>query len=131
MHSNDIHGDFQEEVVKGAHCKMAGGLSRLSGYINKVRREEKNVIYLIAGNMVQGAMIDTEFKGVSTMELMNYLSPEVATIGNHELDYYYQKHGINDRHQAGSFDGARRRQGGNDGDGRRRRRVLAQPSKSE
>ncbi len=87
LHSNDIHGDFQEEVVKGAPGQMVGGLSRLSGYINKVRREEKNVIYLIAGDMVQGSMIDTEFKGVSTMELMNYLSPDVATIGNHELDY--------------------------------------------
>jgi 2',3'-cyclic-nucleotide 2'-phosphodiesterase (5'-nucleotidase family) len=87
LHSNDIHGDFQEEVVKGAPGQMVGGLSRLSGYINKVRREEKNVLYLIAGDMVQGSMIDTEFKGVSTMELMNYLSPDVATIGNHELDY--------------------------------------------
>lgn len=87
LHSNDIHGDFQEEVVKGAPGQMVGGLSRLSGYINKVRREEKNVIYLIAGDMVQGSMIDSEFKGVSTMELMNYLSPDAATIGNHELDY--------------------------------------------
>jgi 5'-nucleotidase len=87
LHSNDIHGDFQEEVVKGASGQMVGGLSRPSGYINKVRREEKNVLYLIAGDMVQGSMIDSEFKGVSTMELMNYLSPDVATIGNHELDY--------------------------------------------
>ncbi|MGB0930846.1 MAG: bifunctional metallophosphatase/5'-nucleotidase [Chitinophagales bacterium] len=87
LHSNDIHGDFQEEVVDGKPGKMIGGLARLSGYINKVRKEEKNVLYLIAGDMVCGSMIDTEFKGASTMELMNYLSPDAATIGNHELDY--------------------------------------------
>ena len=87
LHSNDIHGDFQEEVVDGKPGEMIGGLSRLSGYINKVRKEEKNVLYLIAGDMVCGSMIDTEFKGASTMELMNYLAPDAATIGNHELDY--------------------------------------------
>ena len=32
-------------------------------------------------------MIDTEFKGLSTMEIMNYLAPNVVTLGNHELDY--------------------------------------------
>jgi 5'-nucleotidase/UDP-sugar diphosphatase len=87
LHSNDMHGDFQAEVKNGKPGKMVGGLSLLSGYINKVREEEKNVIYLIAGDMVCGSMIDTEYKGASTMELMNYLSPDAATIGNHELDY--------------------------------------------
>jgi 5'-nucleotidase / UDP-sugar diphosphatase len=66
---------------------LIGGISLLSGYINKVRKEEKNVLYLIAGDMVQGSLIDTEYKGVSTMEIMNYLSPDVVTLGNHELDY--------------------------------------------
>lgn len=87
LHSNDIHGDFQTEVIQGEGGKMLGGLARLSGYINQVRQQEKNVLYFIAGDMVQGSMIDTEFKGVSTMELMNYLAPDVATIGNHELNY--------------------------------------------
>ncbi|MBE9234225.1 bifunctional metallophosphatase/5'-nucleotidase, partial [Cuspidothrix issatschenkoi LEGE 03284] len=31
--------------------------------------------------------IDTENKGLSTMEIMNYLAPNVVTLGNHELDY--------------------------------------------
>jgi 5'-nucleotidase len=73
--------------ASGAKGNLIGGLSLLSGYINRVRREEKNVLYVIAGDMVQGSMIDSEFKGVSTMEIMNYLSPDVVTLGNHELDY--------------------------------------------
>ncbi|MEZ0371427.1 MAG: bifunctional UDP-sugar hydrolase/5'-nucleotidase, partial [Candidatus Sericytochromatia bacterium] len=67
--------------------QLVGGLSLLSGYINKVRAQEKNVIYAIAGDMLQGSMIDTEFKGLSTFEIMNYLAPDVVTLGNHELDY--------------------------------------------
>lgn len=86
LHSNDMHGDFLAEA-QGAEGKLIGGLSLLSGYISRVRREEKNVIYVIAGDMVQGSMIDSEYKGISTMELMNYLSPDVVTLGNHELDY--------------------------------------------
>ena len=29
----------------------------------------------------------SEFKGVSTIEIMNLLAPDVVTIGNHEVDY--------------------------------------------
>lgn len=86
LHSNDMHGDFLAEM-RGSEGHLIGGLSLLSGYINKVRKEEENVLFAIAGDMVQGSMIDTEYKGVSTMEIMNYLSPDVATLGNHELDY--------------------------------------------
>lgn len=86
LHSNDMHGDFLAEV-EGSGGTLIGGLALLSGYLNKVRDEEENVLYVIAGDMVQGSMIDSEFRGISTMEIMNYLSPDVVTLGNHELDY--------------------------------------------
>lgn len=86
LHSNDMHGDFLAEAKSG-ESNLIGGLSLLSGYINKVRQEEKNVLYTISGDMLQGSMIDTEFKGLSTIEIMNYLAPNVVTLGNHELDY--------------------------------------------
>jgi len=37
--------------------------------------------------MVQGSLIDAEYKGISTMEIMNYLAPDVVALGNHEFDY--------------------------------------------
>ena len=86
LHSNDMHGDFLAEVKQG-EGNLIGGLSLLSGYINKVRKEEENVLYVISGDMLQGSIIDTEFKGISTIEIMNYLAPDVATLGNHEFDY--------------------------------------------
>lgn len=84
LHSNDMHGDFLAEQVDE---NLIGGVSRLSGYIGKVRAEEENVLYCVAGDMFRGSVIDSEFRGVSTIEIMNMLSPDVVTLGNHEVDY--------------------------------------------
>ena len=84
LHSNDLHGDFLAEEVD---AQLIGGVSMLSGYVGKVRREEKNAIYCIAGEMFRGPVIDSEFRGISTIEIMNMLAPDVVTIGNHEIDY--------------------------------------------
>jgi 5'-nucleotidase len=86
LHSNDMHGDFLAEQAAGGG-KLVGGLPLLSGYINKVRAEERNVLYVISGDMVQGSIIDSDFKGTSTMQIMNYLAPDVVALGNHEVDY--------------------------------------------
>ena len=51
LHSNDMHGDFTAEKLDE---KLTGGVSMLSGYVDKVRREEKNTLYCIAGDMFRG-----------------------------------------------------------------------------
>jgi 5'-nucleotidase / UDP-sugar diphosphatase len=84
LHSNDMHGDF---LSKDKDAALVGGVSMLSGYVSKVRSEEDSVLYCIAGDMLQGSLIDSEFKGISTMEIMNYIAPDIACIGNHEVDY--------------------------------------------
>ena len=84
LHSNDLHGDFLAEEIDS---QLIGGVSMLSGYVNRVRGEEKNTLYCIAGDMFRGSVIDSEFRGISTIEIMNMLSPDVVTIGNHEIDY--------------------------------------------
>ena len=84
LHSNDMHGDFLAENKNGTD---EGGVALLSGYIKKVREEEENTIYAIAGDMFRGSVIDSEYKGFSTIELMNFLAPDIVTLGNHEVDY--------------------------------------------
>lgn len=37
--------------------------------------------------MFRGSVIDSEYKGLSTIEIMNALAPDIVTIGNHEVDY--------------------------------------------
>lgn len=84
LHSNDMHGDF---MAKEVDDRLIGGVSMLSGYVGKVRREERNVVYSISGDMFRGSLIDSEYKGLSTVEIMNILAPDVVTLGNHEVDY--------------------------------------------
>ena len=84
LHSNDMHGDFMVEKIDE---KLVGGVSLLSGYVSKVRQEEQSVLYAVAGDMFRGSVIDTEYKGISTINIMNALAPDIATIGNHEIDY--------------------------------------------
>lgn len=83
-HSNDLHGDFLAKEVD--EC-LLGGVSMLSGYLNRLRKEEEHVVYAVSGDMFKGSLIDSHFKGLSTIEIMNLLSPDVVTIGNHEVDY--------------------------------------------
>ena len=84
LHSNDLHGDFLPKMTGDGEV---GGLVRLSGYVNKVRSEEANTVYLMAGDMFRGSIIDSEYMGLSTIDLINVLNPDAATIGNHEVDY--------------------------------------------
>jgi 5'-nucleotidase/UDP-sugar diphosphatase len=91
LHSNDMHGDFLAEPDPVTAGIDVGGLALLSGYLRKVREEEDHVLYMIAGDMVQGSIIDLAYRGVSTVEIMNFLSPDVVTLGNHEFDYGLQQ----------------------------------------
>ena len=84
LHSNDLHGDFLPAVKDG---RTVGGLPLLSGYLNRVRKEEKNVLYVIAGDMFRGSIIDQEYLGLSTIDLVNLMRPDVTALGNHEVDY--------------------------------------------
>jgi len=84
LHSNDLHGDFSAEKIDD---KLVGGVSCLAGYVNQTRELEDNCIYCIAGDMFRGSVIDSEYLGLSTIEIMNMLAPDVVTIGNHETDY--------------------------------------------
>ena len=59
LHSNDMHGDFLAEQIDE---KLVGGVSLLSGYVNMVRNQEKNVLYAIAGDMFRGSVIDSEYR---------------------------------------------------------------------
>lgn len=86
LHSNDIHADFQGSKQDE---KLVGGISRLSGYLKKVREEfpPEKFMYLISGDMFRGSLIDSEFVGLPTVGVINALKPDAVCIGNHEIDY--------------------------------------------
>ena len=62
-------------------------MAQLSGYVRQERAANLATIYAIADDMLRGSVMDSEFKGVSTIEIMNAVGPDIATLGNHEVDY--------------------------------------------
>ena len=84
LHSNDLHGDFIPKTVDGVET---GGIARLSGYVKNARQQADNVVYAMAGDLFRGSIIDSEYLGLSTIDLVNVLDPDIATVGNHEVDY--------------------------------------------
>jgi len=79
LHSNDIHADFF------ADTKSEAGILELEATVNSFRDE--NTLYLISGDVLNGSIIDQEYKGISTFELLNMLKPDLMCLGNHEFDY--------------------------------------------
>lgn len=78
LRSNDMRGDFLAEEQAGGG-PLHGGLALLSAYVNKVRAEEENVFYLIAGDMVQGSLIDSDYRGISTIDIITTRSTASST----------------------------------------------------
>lgn len=62
-----MHGDFLAVDKSG---KLTGGVSMLSGYIQKARSQEENVLYAISSDMFRGSIIDLLqlWKTIKTMD---------------------------------------------------------------
>ncbi len=85
LHANDIHGQLQFSV--NSNIEIIGGISLMSGYLCKVRQEEKAVMFSISGDVLQEDICGSDYKGTNTVSLINYLKPDAISLGNHELDY--------------------------------------------
>lgn len=85
LHSNDIHGKFTGKTDENGLVK--GSLAQLSGYITKAKSENPRTVYCNAGDAFQGSLIDSDFQGLSTIEILNLIDIGALSLGNHELDY--------------------------------------------
>lgn len=84
LHTNDVHSQM-EAFVSGRNAGRAGMLAR-SSYIEQMRREYPDLIYLDAGDYNQGTPYFNLFGGLMEVELMNALQLDVTVLGNHEFD---------------------------------------------
>lgn len=85
LHSNDIHGKFEGE--KDENGNICHSLALVSGYVNRAKKENPDTVYVIAGDVFQGSLIDSEYQGLSTMDILNLIDIDLMSLGNHELDY--------------------------------------------
>ena len=85
LHANDFHGQISFKIDKD--YTLVGGISLLSGYIKKVRREEPAVFCAICGDILQDNIQNACSKGVNTVRLLNLIMSDALSLGNHEMEY--------------------------------------------
>ena len=85
LHANDFHGQISFKIAKD--YTLEGGISLLSGYIKKVRREENAVFCAICGDILQDNIQNACSKGINTVKLLNLIMSDALSLGNHEMEY--------------------------------------------
>lgn len=91
LHTNDVHSRLDPFPADGTKYQGLGGVSRRAALIKKIRSEEKNVLLLDCGDIVQGTPYFNMFGGTPEYELMNAMGYDASTLGNHDFDTGVQK----------------------------------------
>ncbi len=86
--TNDFHGALYGRVHSWSNGDVVGSADYLTGYVNIVREENPDgVLWLDAGDSMQGTLISNSFDGASTIEAYNAMGVDAMAIGNHEFDW--------------------------------------------
>lgn len=80
LHTNDTHS-LIDPMANGT-----GGVLQRKAIIDSVRKAEKNVLLVDAGDVVQGTLYFKYFKGDVEYPLMNMMDYDIRILGNHEFD---------------------------------------------
>jgi 2',3'-cyclic-nucleotide 2'-phosphodiesterase (5'-nucleotidase family) len=100
--TNDFHGALIGRVHSWSHGDVVGSADYLTGYINIVREENPGgVLWLDAGDSMQGTLISNYFYGLSTIEVFNAAGVDAMAVGNHEFDWGQEV--LQDRYDQADF----------------------------
>lgn len=80
LHTNDTHSNIDSDA------RGVGGILPRKAIIDSVRKAEKNVITIDAGDMVQGTLYFKYFRGDVEYPLFNMMDYDIRVLGNHEFD---------------------------------------------
>jgi 5'-nucleotidase len=96
LHVNDLHSRYEPISRFDGPCSAEddaagecfGGAARLATALARARADVEGdaVIYLNAGDVFQGSLFYTTYKGTAAAELLNAMPPDVMMLGNHEFD---------------------------------------------
>uniref|UniRef100_A0A8C9ZP56 5'-nucleotidase n=1 Tax=Sander lucioperca TaxID=283035 RepID=A0A8C9ZP56_SANLU len=90
LHTNDNHARIEETSEDSGKCPEAGpcfgGVARRFTKVSEIRKKEKNVLLLDAGDQFQGTIWFNYYKGAEVAHFMNKLGYDAMAFGNHEFD---------------------------------------------
>ncbi len=93
VHVNDTHSNL-EPVGLQLECHWdgqvstvsAGSVAAIASEVERIRGEGGNVLFLHAGDMVQGTLFYTVYDGRADAAVYNDIMPDAMVTGNHEFD---------------------------------------------
>ncbi len=85
LHTNDTHSHLLpfESKQHGPDC---GGIVRRAGLVEKIRSEAGEILFVDAGDILQGTPVYSVFKGEACYKTARACGYDATTLGNHELD---------------------------------------------
>lgn len=86
LHTNDVHSRIEPFPMDGSKNEGLGGVAKRATLIKRIRREQKNVLLLDAGDFFQGTPYFNFFGGEVEVKAMSEMGYDAATIGNHDFD---------------------------------------------
>jgi 5'-nucleotidase len=86
LHTNDVHSHIDPFPADHPRNANMGGAARRAALIESIRKEEKNVLLLDAGDIFQGTPYFNYYGGELEFKLMSIMQYDVATMGNHDFD---------------------------------------------
>ena len=86
LHTNDQHSRIEPFDSSYSRNPNQGGFARRAALIQKIRKEEKNVLLLDSGDTFQGTPYFNFFGGELEFKLMSMMGYDASTMGNHDFD---------------------------------------------
>ncbi len=90
LHTNDFHSRFHPFPANHNKWPNQGGITRLTGLINKYRLEHEHVLLFDSGDVFQGTPYFNVFKGHPELKWMQNIKYDATTIGNHDFDLGFE-----------------------------------------
>ncbi len=86
LHTNDVHSYIDPFPADHPRNPGQGGVAKRAQLIADIRKENKNVLLLDAGDIFQGTPYFNYYGGELEYKLMGMMGYELSTIGNHDFD---------------------------------------------
>jgi len=86
LHTNDVHSRIDPFPMDGSRNQGRGGVAARAALINRIRRENENVLLFDAGDIFQGTPYFNFYGGELEIKLMSMMGYDAAIMGNHDFD---------------------------------------------
>lgn len=94
LHTNDVHGRFEQITPHGTRCTESsaleetcvGGIARQKTLVQQTINSGANVLFLNTGDYYQGSIWFYILGAEIVVDAVNYLKHDAMTLGNHEFD---------------------------------------------